>query len=126
MPTYDYTCTACGHAWELFQSMLAKPVKACPACKRKTAKRLIGTGAAVLFKGGGFYETDYRSESYKKAAEADKKAAEPVKADDKKPAGETKSAPDAAAKPPAPTPTAPPKPAGEVRPKRPAKPTRKQ
>lgn len=74
MPTYDYKCKACGHTWEMFQSMSAKPVKACPECGRKTAERLIGTGAALLFKGSGFYETDYRSDSYKKSAEADKKA----------------------------------------------------
>ncbi|HZW06230.1 MAG TPA: zinc ribbon domain-containing protein [Phycisphaerales bacterium] len=74
MPTYDYKCKACGHTWELFQSMSAKPEKACPACGKKAAERLIGTGAALLFKGSGFYETDYRSESYKKAAEADKKS----------------------------------------------------
>lgn len=73
MPTYDYKCKACGHTWELFQSMSAKHVKACPECGRKTAERLIGTGAALLFKGSGFYETDYRSEGYKKSAEADKK-----------------------------------------------------
>ncbi|HYD01153.1 MAG TPA: zinc ribbon domain-containing protein [Phycisphaerales bacterium] len=74
MPTYDYKCKTCGHTWELFQSMTAKPERTCPACGRKTAERLIGTGAALLFKGSGFYETDYRSEGYKKAAEADKKS----------------------------------------------------
>ena len=74
MPTYDYKCKNCGHTWELFQSMSAKPEKACPACGKKTAERLIGTGAALLFKGSGFYQTDYRSEGYKKAAEADKKS----------------------------------------------------
>lgn len=74
MPTYDYKCKACGHTWELFQSMSAKHVKACPECGRNTAERLIGTGAALLFKGSGFYETDYRTDAYKKSAEADKKA----------------------------------------------------
>jgi putative FmdB family regulatory protein len=73
MPTYDYKCKACGHTWELFQSMSAKHEKTCPECGRKTAERQIGTGAALLFKGSGFYETDYRSEGYKKSAEADKK-----------------------------------------------------
>ena len=72
MPTYDYRCKACGHEFELFQSMKDSPQRKCPACKRATLERLIGTGAAILFKGSGFYETDYRSESYKKAAEADK------------------------------------------------------
>jgi putative FmdB family regulatory protein len=81
MPTYDYTCKSCGHRWELFQSMTAKPVKACPECGKKTAERLIGIGAAVLFKGDGFYQTDYRSESYKKAAAADAPKADAPKAD---------------------------------------------
>lgn len=74
MPTYDYRCGDCGHEFELFQSMKDRPKRTCPSCKKKALERLIGTGAAVLFKGSGFYETDYRSESYKKAAEADKKA----------------------------------------------------
>jgi putative FmdB family regulatory protein len=74
MPTYDYKCKSCGHTWELFQSMTAKPEKVCPSCGKKTAERLIGTGAALLFKGSGFYQTDYRSDGYKKAAEADKKS----------------------------------------------------
>ena len=87
MPTYDYKCKACGHRWELFQSMSAKTEKTCPKCGKKTAERLIGMGAAVMFKGGGFYQTDYRSEGYKKAAEADKKAAnpEPAKTESAKP-----------------------------------------
>ena len=72
MPTYDYRCKACGHEFELFQSMKDSPQRKCPACKKASLERLIGTGAAILFKGSGFYETDYRSESYKKAAEADK------------------------------------------------------
>ena len=72
MPTYDYRCEACGRTWEKFQSMSAQPEKICPHCNQDKAVRLIGTGAAVIFHGGGFYETDYRSESYKKSAEADK------------------------------------------------------
>lgn len=78
MPTYDYKCKACGHTWELFQSMSAKHVKECPSCGKKTAERLIGIGAAVLFKGGGFYQTDYRSDSYKKDADAATKASKPA------------------------------------------------
>ena len=74
MPTYDYRCKGCGHEFELFQSMSAKPERTCPKCGRKTLERLIGTGAALLFKGSGFYQTDYRSESYRKAADADKPA----------------------------------------------------
>lgn len=72
MPTYEYKCRACNHAFELFQSMTAAPVKVCPECKKRKVERLIGTGAALLFKGSGFYITDYRSESYNKAKEADK------------------------------------------------------
>ena len=72
MPTYDYECDACGHEWELFQRMVEDPIKQCPECKKKKARRLFGTGAAIMFKGSGFYETDYRSDSYKKAAKADK------------------------------------------------------
>lgn len=73
MPTYDYQCSACEHEWELFQRITEDPVKTCPACKKRKAVRQFGTGAAIVFKGSGFYETDYRSESYKKSAEADKK-----------------------------------------------------
>ena len=75
MPTYDYECDACDATWELFQKMTDEPVKKCPECGKKKARRLFGTGAAVMFKGSGFYETDYRSKAYKKSAEADKKAA---------------------------------------------------
>src|SRR5688572_8559230 len=78
MPTYDYLCEACNHAFELFQSITAPVQRKCPHCGKPRLKRLIGAGAGVLFKGGGFYETDYRSDSYKKAAEADKKAADPA------------------------------------------------
>ena len=60
MPTYDYECQACGHAWELFQSMEDSPVKSCPECKKRKAKRLMGLGAGLIFKGSGFYETDYK------------------------------------------------------------------
>jgi len=81
MPTYDYQCEGCGHEFELFQQMSDSVKRKCPECSKLKLKRLIGTGAGVLFKGGGFYETDYRSDSYKKAADADKKAAEPKKAD---------------------------------------------
>ena len=81
MPTYDYQCAACGHEFELFQQMSASVKKKCPECGKLKLKRLIGTGAGIIFKGGGFYETDYRSDSYKKAADADKKAAEPKKSE---------------------------------------------
>jgi putative FmdB family regulatory protein len=74
MPTYDYRCDACEHEFEEFQSMSDEPLTKCPQCGRKKLRRLFGTGAAILFKGSGFYETDYRSESYKKAAKADQEA----------------------------------------------------
>jgi putative FmdB family regulatory protein len=72
MPTYDYQCDACQYEFELFQSIKAEPEKKCPECGKKKLRRLIGPGAALVFKGSGFYKTDYRSESYKKAAAADK------------------------------------------------------
>jgi putative FmdB family regulatory protein len=75
MPTYDYVCDACGHAFELFQPMMDPVKRKCPKCKKSKLRRLIGAGAAIMFKGSGFYQTDYRSESYKKQAEADKPAA---------------------------------------------------
>lgn len=73
MPTYDYECDACGHEFELFQKFSDSVKKKCPECGKLKLRRLFGTGAAVMFKGSGFYQTDYRSESYKKAAAADKK-----------------------------------------------------
>lgn len=76
MPTYEYVCTACGNQFEKFQSITADPIKTCPKCGKNKAQRQISGGAGFIFKGGGFYETDYRSEGYKKAAEADKKPAE--------------------------------------------------
>lgn len=76
MPTYEYICRACGHEFEEFHSIKADPISICPKCRKKKVERRIGTGGAVIFKGGGFYETDYRSDSYKSGAEADKKSAE--------------------------------------------------
>lgn len=71
MPTYDYVCDACEHQFELFQSITATQKRNCPSCGRPKLRRLFGTGAALVFKGSGFYKTDYRSESYKKAAAAE-------------------------------------------------------
>ncbi len=85
MPTYDYECDACSHTFEQFQGINDALLTKCPQCGKKKLRRLFGSGAAIVFKGSGFYQTDYRSESYKKAASADKKAG-----GDSKPA-ETKS-----------------------------------
>jgi putative FmdB family regulatory protein len=84
MPTYDYKCDHCGHTFELFQSITEGVKRKCPECGKLKLRRLFGTGAAVVFKGSGFYETDYRSDSYKKGAEAAKKASESKSSDDKK------------------------------------------
>src|SRR3954454_10027276 len=71
MPTYDYRCDACDHEFEAFESIKAEPQTVCPACGEPKLRRKIGPGAAILFKGSGFYQTDYRSESYKARAKAD-------------------------------------------------------
>ncbi len=68
MPTYEYECPRCDHRFERFQGINDKPVKTCPECNGRKVKRLIGRGAGIIFKGSGFYQTDYRSESYKKDA----------------------------------------------------------
>jgi len=72
VPTYEYTCDNCGYEFERFQSIKAGPLRVCPKCGRSRLKRLIGAGAGVIFKGSGFYQTDYRSESYKKAEKKEK------------------------------------------------------
>jgi len=82
MPTYDYECAICGHNFEVFQSMSAEPLSDCPECGGGV-KRLIGTGAGILFKGSGFYQTDYRSSSYKKGEAADQPQKAPSKNDKK-------------------------------------------
>lgn len=71
MPTYEYACTKCGHRFEVFHSISDDTPRRCPKCRAK-AKRVPAGGAGILFKGSGFYITDYRSESYKKAAKKDK------------------------------------------------------
>ncbi len=81
MPTYEYECQKCGHQFEQFQRITEQPLKRCPKCKGKVQRR-IGTGAGILFKGSGFYATDYRSDSYKRGATADHSAsAAPAKSD---------------------------------------------
>lgn len=83
MPTYDYVCEACEHQFELFQSITANPKRKCPECGRLKLRRLIGPGAAIVFKGSGFYQTDYRSASYKKGASADSKGSSSTKSETK-------------------------------------------
>ena len=90
MPTYDYVCDACGHAYELFQSMTDSVKKTCPKCGKKKLRRLIGAGSAIMFKGSGFYKTDYRSESYKKGAAADSAASGNSKTEGSKSEGSPK------------------------------------
>ena len=75
MPTYEYKCTKCNHQFEAVQKMTDSPLARCPECRCKI-KRLIGAGAGVIFKGSGFYTTDYRSDSYKKGAESEKKSSD--------------------------------------------------
>jgi putative FmdB family regulatory protein len=75
MPTYEYHCDACEHNFDEFQTMSEPALTKCPKCNKKKLRRVFGTGAAILFKGSGFYQTDYRSESYKSAAKADKESA---------------------------------------------------
>lgn len=82
MPTYDYECKDCGHHFEAFHSMSVDPLTECPKCEGRV-ERQIGTGAGVLFKGSGFYETDYRSSGYKKSRAADKPV-QPTPKKDKK------------------------------------------
>lgn len=72
MPTYDYQCSNCNHEFEQFQSITAKPLRKCPECGKNSLRRLMGTGAGIIFKGSGFYQTDYRSDSYKKSADSEK------------------------------------------------------
>ncbi len=90
MPTYEYECQNCGDQFERFQSMTDEPLKRCPKCRHKV-KRLLGTGGGIIFKGSGFYETDYRSEDYAKKAKA-AKTADSVKTGDSKKTGSKDSA----------------------------------
>jgi putative FmdB family regulatory protein len=104
MPTYEYACSACGHQFEEFQSIKAKPVTTCPKCKKRKVKRLISSGGGFIFKGSGFYITDYRSEGYKAAAKSESGASAPAAAatgEGGKPAAapSTPAAPAAPAKP---------------------------
>ncbi len=89
MPTYDYVCDACDHKFELYQGINDPVKRKCPECGKQKLRRLIGAGLAIMFKGSGFYQTDYRSEGYKKQAAADKSANSGETKSDSKP--ETKS-----------------------------------
>ena len=99
MPTYDYACDACRHEFEEMQSFSDPPLVKCPKCGKKKLRRLFGTGAAVLFKGSGFYETDYRSESYKSGEKAEKDAAKPPEKKDDTAKTDTPAKPAPAAEP---------------------------
>ena len=77
MPTYDYECEACGHRFELIQRMTEKAKRKCPECKKSRLQRIIGAGAGLIFKGSGFYSTEYRSASYKAGEKADSKPETP-------------------------------------------------
>lgn len=89
MPTYDYECKACSHRFSAFQSMKDEALKTCPKCKKDKLKRLLGAGAGFIFKGSGFYCTDYRSPSYDSAAKADASSSASPSASS--PASETKA-----------------------------------
>jgi len=96
MPTYSYLCESCGNKFERFQMITAKPLRMCPVCGKKELKRLIGSGAGIIFKGSGFYQTDYRSESYKKAEKTEKSSVEKkpeTKSKEPKPVKKDKSTP---------------------------------
>jgi putative FmdB family regulatory protein len=99
MPTYEYKCSACGHQFEKFQSITADPLKKCPKCGKNKLQRLIGTGAGLIFKGSGFYITDYRDSGYKEKAKAESGGGE-TKAETK---SETKTETKAESKPAAKT-----------------------
>ncbi len=101
MPTYEYICLACGHEFELFQQMTAPVKRKCPECTELKLQRKVGSGAGIIFRGSGFFQTDYRSDSYKKAVEAEKKKADDGKVDKgkKEQKGEKKSAEKRGSKP---------------------------
>jgi putative FmdB family regulatory protein len=95
MPTYEYICEGCGYEFEKFQPMSASALRKCPECGKMKLKRLIGTGAGIIFKGSGFYETDYRSDSYKQAEKSEKTGSKPeseTKSADAKPAAKKEPA----------------------------------
>lgn len=99
MPTYDYVCGQCGHRLEIFHSITASAKRKCPACGKNKLQRRIGAGAGILFKGSGFYQTDYRSAAYEASAKGDKEASgEPTGAESGAKKGDAKGAAKEAAK----------------------------
>jgi putative FmdB family regulatory protein len=98
MPTYDYTCSACNHSFELYQHITDKPVKKCPSCGKRQAQRMIGSGSAIIFKGSGFYQTDYRSEEYKTKAKKESEGAKPETKTESKSEAKTETKKDSKAK----------------------------
>ncbi len=118
MPAYEYACSACGHRFEEFQSIKAAPIKKCPKCKKNKVQRLISSGAGFIFKGSGFYITDYRSEKYKNDAKADAPKTETAPKD-----STAKS--DTPASTPAPAPATESKPAAEKPPSKSKPPSKK-
>lgn len=95
MPTYDYVCERCGHELELFQSITAAPKRKCPACGKQGLQRRIGGGAGILFKGSGFYQTDYRSASYEASAKGESTGGTPSTPADPGKSAEPAAKPDA-------------------------------
>ncbi len=89
MPTYEYVCKNCGHKFEKFQSITASSLRKCPQCGKMKLQRLIGSGAGIIFKGSGFYQTDYRTDSYKSGEKKYKEQTD--KAAEKSTTSETKS-----------------------------------
>ena len=123
MPTYDYKCDACGHQFERFQSITAAPIKRCPECGKAKVRRLIGTGAGLIFKGSGFYITDYRDSGYKDQAKAESGQAKGETKSEAK--AETKSESKAESKPAAESKSAEAKPATKPEAKPAKKPSKK-
>jgi putative FmdB family regulatory protein len=90
MPTYEYFCDACGQRFEQFQSIKADPLADCPKCRAHgRVRRLISGGAGLIFKGSGFYITDYRSDGYKTAAKSDKEPTAAPSSSESSPSGST-------------------------------------
>ena len=81
MPTYEYECEACGHQFEAYQSITAAKLKQCPQCQKESLQRLIGTGSGMIFKGNGFYETDYKRKSGAPSCPAEKSSSCPCPCD---------------------------------------------